>query len=413
MDVVNPWCAGLDVHKKVIAACCIRRDAAGERVLERRTFGTMTEDILSLSQWLQAREVSVVAMESTGVYWKPIWNILEGDFQLMLVNPQHIKQVPGRKTDVKDAEWIATLLEHGLLRASFVPPAPQRAVRELTRTRTTFIRQRAEMVNRVQKVLEDANIKLASVATDVLGVSGRAMIEQMIVGETDPKVLADLAAGRLRKKTEALEQALLGHVQAHHRLILHEMMQQIDSMDRSIAVLDHEIEARCAPFTEAVEQLDTITGVGPATAQMILSEVGTDLSAFPSAEHLCAWAGVAPGNHESGGKRLSGRIRKGNQSLKTGLVQAAHTAARSKDTYLSALYRRLAARRGKKRAVMAVAHAILKIVYHMLKRGTSYLELGGDFFDKLNPRRTANRLIQRLEEMGYSVTKPQELGAAV
>jgi len=408
MDVINPRCAGLDVHKQTVVACRVARTPTGERGSEVRTFGTMTGDILALGEWLQAGDVTQVAMESTGVYWKPIWNLLESGFALMLVNPQHIKQVPGRKTDVKDAEWIATLLEHGLLRASFVPPAPQRALREMTRMRSTFIRQRAELVNRVQKVLEDANVKLASVATDVMGVSGRAMIDALVSGGTDPQMLADLAAGRLRSKQEELEKALLGRVQAHHRVILGQLLSLVDSLDRSIAALGTEIEASCAPFTEAVGRLDTITGVGPSTAQMLLAEIGPNLSAFPSSGHLCAWAGVAPGNNESGGKRLSGRTRKGNQSLRTGLVQAAHAASRSRDTYLSALYRRIAARRGKKRAILAVAHAILKIVYHMLTRKTDYQELGGDYYDKLAPKRTASRLIKRLEEMGYAVTQTMQ-----
>ena len=408
MDVIYPRCAGLDVHKQTVVACRVVRAVSGKRVSEVRTFGTMTGDILALAEWLEMAEVTHVAMESTGVYWKPIWNILESSFQLMLVNPQHFKQVPGRKTDVKDAQWLAELLEVGLLRPSFIPPKPQRALREMTRMRNTFIRQRAEMVNRVQKVLEDANIKLASVASDVLGVSGRAMIDKMISGETDPKVLADLAVRRLRNKQEELEKALLGRVEAHHRIILEQLIGLIDSMDKSIAALDKEIEERCAPFAAAVEKLDTITGVGPSTAQLILSEVGADMSPFPTDGRLCAWAGVAPGNNESAGKRLSGRTRKGNQSLRAGLVQAAHAAARSKDTYLAALYRRIAARRGKKRAIIAVAHAILKIVYHMLKDGTDYIELGHDYFDKLNPKRTANRLIKRLEEMGYSIAKNPE-----
>lgn len=404
MDVIFPTCAGLDVHKQTVVACRIVHQASGERSSQTRTFGTMTADLLALSDWLSQADCRQVAMESTGVYWKPIWNILEPSFELMLVNPQHIKQVPGRKTDVKDAEWIATLLEHGLLRASFVPPAPQRALREITRMRQTFIRQRAEMVNRLQKVLEDANIKLASVATDVMGVSGRAMMEALVAGETDAEVLADLAVRRLRNKRADLEKALLGRVAPHHRLLLQQLLALIDSLDQSIAVFNQQIEADCAPFQETVARLDTITGVGPATAQLILSEIGTDLSMFASAGHLCAWAGVAPGNRESGGKRLSGRTRKGNVSLRTGLVQAAHAAAHSHGTYLSALYHRIAARRGKKRAVIAVAHALLKIIYHMLTRKTAYEELGSDYFDKLHPRRTANRLIKRLEGMGYCVT---------
>ena len=408
MEIISTHCAGLDVHKRSIVACRVARTLDGKRTQQTRTFGTMTTDILDLIQWLIEAEVTQVAMESTGVYWKPIWNLMEGSFTLMLVNPQHIKQVPGRKTDVKDAEWIATLLEHGLLRPSFVPPAPQRALREMTRTRTTLIRQRAELVNRVQKVLEDANIKLASVASDVLGVSGRAMIAAMIAGESDPTVLADLAVRRLRNKQADLEKALLGRVASHHRIILQQFLDVVDSLDKSIRALDQEIETCCAPFTEAVARLNTISGVGSSTAQMILSEIGTDLSHFPSAGHLCAWAGVAPGNNESAGKRLSGRTRKGNPSLRTGLVQAAHAAARTKDTYLSALFKRIAARRGKKRAIIAVAHALLKIIYHMLKDQTPYRDLGSDYFDKLNPKRSEGRLIKRLEAMGFTVTKNQQ-----
>jgi len=405
MEVINPRCAGLDVHKKSISACCISRSATGARIFERRTFGTMTTDILMLGEWLHSLDIPIVALESTGVYWKPIWNLLESDFDLMLVNPQHIKQVPGRKTDVKDAEWIATLLEHGLLRASFVPPAPHRAFRELTRTRSTLIRQRSELVNRVQKVLEDANIKLASVATDVMGVSGRAMIEAMVVGETDPKVLASLAVRGLRNKQEELEQALLGRVADHHRIIIKQFLSLIDALDSSIAELEKHIGEASSSFRDVVDRLDAIPGVGPVTAQMILSEIGTDMDAFPSDRHLCAWSGLAPGNNESAGKQLPGRPRKGNRSLRTGLIQAAHAAARSKGTYLSALYRRIAARRGNKKATVAVAHAILKAVYHMIVRQTAYHELGEDYYDKLSPRRTAPRLIRRLREMGYTVTK--------
>jgi transposase len=404
MDVHFANCAGLDVHKQTVVACRIARHVNGKRIMETRTFGTMTADILLIGEWLGLAGVTHVAMESTGVYWKPIWNLLEANFTLWLVNPQHIKQVPGRKTDVKDAEWIATLMEHGLLKPSFVPPAPQRALRELTRMRSTIVRQRSEMLNRVQKVLEDANIKLASVASDAMGVSGRAMIEAMIGGESDPKVLADMALGKLRNKHDELEKALLGSVNRHHKVILQQLLDLVDGMDKSIATLDKEIEDGCAPFVEAVERLDAITGIGVPTAQTVLSEIGTDMSKFPSDNHLCAWAGLAPGNNESAGKRKSGKTRKGNQSLRSALVQAANSASRSKDTYLSALYKRIAARRGKKRAIIAVAHAILKIMYHMLTKGTAYNEMGADYFDKLNLARTANRLIKRLEHLGYNVT---------
>jgi transposase len=415
LRVINPRCAGLDVHKDTVVACRLARDIGGKRVIEIRTFGTTTADILALLEWLEMAEVTHVAMESTGVYWRPIWNLLEGNFELILVNPRDVKQVPGRKTDANDAQWIAELLEHGLLRASFVPPASQRALREMTRMRSTLVHQRAELVNRVQKILETANIKLGSVATDVLGVSGRAMIDAMVSGETDPKVLAAKAVGRLRKKSDALEKALEGKVEEHHRLILEQLLALIDGFDKSIDALDEKIDAACGkieqagiPFSRAVAHLDTIPGVGTDTAKVMVSEMGTDMSRFPTADHACAWTGVAPGNNESAGKRRSGRTRPGNRSLKTALVVAAHSAARTKNTYLSALYRRVAARRGKKRAIVAVAHAILKMAYHMIIRDTDYHELGADYFDKLKPKNTAKRLITRLTSLGYTVSRGPE-----
>lgn len=414
MDILYPQCAGLDVHKKNVTACRVWRDAKGQRVSQTRTFATMTGDILALSDWLQEVGCTHVAMESTGVYWQPIWNLLEPNFELLLINPQHVQMVPGRKTDTKDAEWIAQLLELGLLRASFVPAAPQRALRELTRARATFIRQRAQLENRIQKVLESANIKLGAVASDVLGVSGRAMLEAMAAGESEAGKLADLAVGRLRSKRGELMLALHGRIQPHHRLILRQLLTQVKSLDQSIAVFDDEIGTQCVPFEGAVERLDTITGVGRATAELILSEIGPDMSKFATAGHLCAWAGVAPGNKESGGKRLSGRTRKANRSLRSGLVQAAQAAGRSKNTYLSALYRRIAARRGKKRAIIAVAHAILQAVYYMLTRCEEYRERGADYFDQLRPKMTATRLVKRLQTLGYIVNlsaDPTQLAA--
>lgn len=343
-------------------------------------------------------------MESTGEYWKPVYNLLEGHFELLVVNARHIKNVPGRKTDIKDAQWVAELLQLGLLKASFVPPAGQRGMRELTRHRSTFIRERARLCNRVQKALESANIKLSCVASDVLGVSGRAMLEALVAGETDGAVLAELSKGRLRDKRAALEQALTGRVSEVHRFVLGELLCQIDSLEESIARFDEEIEKVMAPFAEAVELLDTIPGVAQTSAQVILSEVGTDMARFPSARHLAAWAGVAPGNHESGGKRLSGRVRQGNQSLRRVLVQAAHAAARTRGTYLSSLFHRLAGRRGKKRAILAVAHSILVSVYHMLVGKQSYQDLGPDYLDQLKPEATAKRLVNRLEGLGFAVT---------
>jgi transposase len=393
-------------------------DEQGRKVTLKRRFTTMTPDLLALSDWLVAGGVTHVAMESTGEYWRPVYNILEGSFEpasLLVVNAKHIKNVPGRKTDIKDAEWIAELLQHGLLRPSFVPPIEQRDLRDLTRHRTSFVRERATLVNRVQKVLEGANIKLASVATDVMGASGRSMLNAIVAGTVDATILALLAKGRLREKREQLEQALTGRVRPHQRLILSELLCQIDSLDESIARMDQAIEAALRPFDpsgELVQLLDTIPGVATTTAQVILSEVGTDLSRFPTAGHLCAWAGVAPGNNESAGKRLTGKTRHGNKALCSALVQAAHAAARSKSNYFGAQYRRLSGRRGKNRALVAVAHSILVVAYHLIQRREAYKELGADYFDKRKPEATAKRLIGRLVQLGYTVTPPQELCAA-
>jgi transposase len=408
MDIVYTHCAGLDVHKKTVVAAIIVPDEGGELHRETRTFGTMTADLLGLSDWLLGAGVTHVAMESTGEYWKPIYNILENLFEILLVNAQHIKAVPGRKTDVKDAEWIADLLRHGLLTASFVPPVGQRELRELTRYRSTFIRERATLINRVQKLLESANIKLASVASNVMGVSGRAILQALIEGSATPEQMAALAKGRLREKREALSQALAGRVKAHHRFVLTELLAQIENLDESIQRFDEQIEAYCRPFEAAVVLLDTIPGVARDTAEILVSEIGTDMNRFPTAAHLAAWAGVAPGNNESAGKQYSGRTRQGDKPLKVALTQMAHAAARTKHTYLSAQYHRLAGRRGKKRAIMAVAHSILVIAYYMLQRQEPYHDLGGNYFEKRRPEATANRLRRRLEELGYQV----ELSAA-
>jgi len=408
MQIVYERCAGLDVHKKTVVGCV--RVLGGGR--ETRTFGTMTTDLLALSDWLLAHGCTHVAMESSGDYWKPVFNLLEGAFEVLLVNPQHVKAVPGRKTDVKDAEWLAELLQHGLLRASFIPPVAQRELRDLTRYRNTFVRERATLVNRVQKVLEDANIKLASVATDVLGVSGRAMLQALISGQTDPSVLADLAKGRLREKREQLVKALEGRVKPHHRFVLTELLCQIDSLDETIARFDEQIQQVGVPFEEAVLLLDTIPGVARRTAEVIVAEIGTDMSRFPSAEDLSAWAGVAPGNHESAGKRYSGKTRKGNQTLRTALTQAAHAATRT-HTYLAAQYRRLAGRRGKKRAILAVAHSILVMAYHMLTRKEPYREAGADYFDQRKPETTVKYLQKRLEALGYQVLLQRQVSGAL
>jgi transposase len=399
MQVMYERCAGLDVHKKTVVACVVT--PAGQ---ETRTFSTMTVDLLGLSDWLLACGCTHVAMESTGDYWKPVFNMLEGTFEVLLVNAQHVKAVPGRKTDVKDAAWLAELLQHGLLRASFIPPVAQRERRDLTRYRSTFIRERTTLVNRVQKLLEDANIKLAAVASDIMGVSGRAMLAALLAGHADPHALADLAKGRLRSKRDRLAKALDGRVKPHHRFVLTELLCQIDSLDETIARFDTQIHAISTPFEAAISLLDTIPGVARPTAEMIVAEIGADMSRFPSADHLASWAGVAPGNHESAGKRTSGKTRPGNRFLRTVLVQAAHAAARTRSTYLSAQYRRLATRRGKKRAIMAVAHPMLIMAYYMIQRQAPYREAGADFFDQLQPEDTARRLVKRLEHLGYCVT---------
>lgn len=404
MDVIQTHCAGLDVHKKVVAAAVIVVRAGGEVHRESRTFGTMTADLLLLSDWLQGQGVTHVAMESTGEYWKPIFNILEENFEVLLVNARHISKVPGRKTDISDAEWIADLLRHGLLTASFIPPVGQRGLRELTRFRSSFVRERATLINRVQKVLESANIKLASVATNVVGVSGRAMLEAIIAGNASPEQMAELSRGRMKEKREQLSRALEGRVKAHHRFVLTELLIQIDSLDETILRFAHEIEEYCRPFEAAVILLDTIPGVARQTAEVIVSEIGIDMSRFPSEKHLAAWAGMAPGNNESAGKQFSGRTRQGNKPLSVALVQAANAAAHTKNTYLAAQYHRLAGRRGKKRAVVAVAHSILTIAYYMIKRQEPYRELGGDYFDRRQSQTATRRMVRRLEQLGYQVS---------
>lgn len=402
MQVVYRHCAGLDVHKKTVVACAITPKSSGGWHKEIRTFSTMTKDLLNLSDWLTSQGCTHVAMESTGEYWRPVFNILEGNFEVMLVNARHIKAVPGRKTDIKDSQWIAELLQHGLLRPSFIPPVEQRDLRDLTRHRSNFIRERVNLVNRVQKVLEGANIKLASVASDVMGVSGRAMLAAIVEGNASPEIMADLAKGTMRKKHDLLIQALEGRVRPHQRFILAQLLCQIDSIDETIECFDQQIEEYCRPFEQAVDLVDTIPGIARRTAEIIVSEIGTDMSRFPSAEHLAAWAGLAPGNNQSGGKNLNSSTRKGNRVLRSILVQAAHALARTK-TYLAAQYRRIGGRRGKKRAAVAVAHSILTIAYHLISRQEPYKDLGADYFDKQRPESVKKRLIKRLEKLGYQV----------
>jgi transposase len=404
MDVIYSRCCGLDIHKKTVVACLISGAPGQPPQKEVRRFRTMTAELLLLADWLQAAGCTHVAMESTGVYWRPVYNLLEGLFTLLVVNAQHIKAVPGRKTDVKDAEWIADLLRHGLLRGSFIPSKPQRQLRELTRHRTTLVQDRARVINRLQAVLEDANIKLAAVVTDIRGVSARAMLEALIAGQRDVDALAELARGRLRTKRDQLAEALQGYFTSHHSFLVTEYLSQIDyfddAIDRVSALIAQHLEAE----QEAVALLDTIPGVSQRTAEILLAEIGTDMTRFPSAKHLASWAGMCPGNYESGGKRLNGKTRKGSRWLRQVLVEAAHVAAKTKGTYLAAQYRRIAARRGKKRALIALGHTILIIVYYVLARKQPYQDLGTAYFDQLEQHRVQQRLVHRLERMGFQVS---------
>lgn len=405
MQVVHPRCCGVDVHKKTVVACLMVQDADGSVTKETKTFGTMTQDLLALSDWLLAAGCTHVAMESTGSYWKPVWNILEGKFELLLVNAQHIKAVRGRKTDVQDCEWIAELLRHGLLRGSFVPDRQQRELRELTRYRTSLIEERSAEVNRVQKTLEGANIKVASVVTDVMGKSGREILGALVAGTMDAQAMADLARGKLRQKLPQLMEALRGQMGDHQRFMLTQQLGHIDDLDETIALLDAEIEERLRPFAELITRLDTIPGVGKRIAQVIIAEVGTDLSRFPTAGHLASWAGMCPGNNESAGKRHSGRTRKGNSALRVALIEAAKAAGHTRNTYLSAQYHRLAARRGRNKAAVAVGHTILVIVYHLITDEESfYRDLGVHYFDERDRQRVQRRLVHRLEALGYTVS---------
>ncbi|MDJ8809503.1 IS110 family transposase [Salmonella enterica] len=404
MQVVYPHCCGLDVHKKTVTACAITPKGK-----EIRTFSTMTDDLIQMADWIKSHRCTHVAMESTGVYWKPIFNLLElEELHIMVVNAQHIKAVPGRKTDVKDAEWIADLLRHGLLQGSFIPKREQRELRELVRYRRSLIDERSREVSRIQKVLEGANIKLSSVATDILGVSGRAMIEAMIEGVEDSRKLAELAKARLKNKKGDLERALRGLIGPHQKLMLETQLKHIDFLDEQIANLDEEVKERMLPFEEDLERLDTIPGVGRRTAEQLLAEIGTNVEEqFPSAAHLCSWAGMAPGNNESAGKRKSGRTRKGNKKLRATLVEAARSAARTKNTYLSAQYQRIASRRGANRAAVAVGHTILTIAYHLLTRKENYIELGADFYDQRRRDIVIKQAIKRLESLGIKVNIEQ------
>ena len=403
MQVLYPCCCGLDIHKKFVVACVMTTTADGQVQKESRTFSTMTHDLLALLDWLHAAGCTHVAMESTGSYWRPVYNLLEGQFTLLVGNAYHMKTVPGRKTDVKDAEWIADLLRHGLIRGSFIPSPAQRQLRDLTRYRTHLVEERARLTNRLQTVLEDANVKLASVVTDIRGVSARAILAALIAGETDPSVLAELARGRMRSKREVLAQAVVGRFTPHHAFLITEQLSQLDYLEEAVERVSAEIAQRLQAEQEALALLDTIPGVGQRAAEIIVAEIGTDMARFPSAKHLTSWAGMCPGNKESGGKRLSGKTRKGNPWLRQVLIEVAHAASKTKDTYLSAQYRRLASRRGKQRALVALGHSILVMVYHIVSRRRPYRELGPLYFDILDRQRVQQRLVQRLERLGYAV----------
>jgi len=406
MEIRFPRCAGIDVHKRTAVACRIVLTDDGEWLRETRTYGTTTEDLLRLSDWLAAGDCTHVGLESTGEFWKPIFNILEGSFAVWLLNAQRVRAIPGRKTDVKDAEWIAELLRHGLVEPSFIPPRHQRELRELTRQRTNFVRGRATLVNRVQKVLESTNLKITSVISNVAGTSGRAILAALLGGEEDVAVLADLAKGKLRKKRDQLRQALSGRLAPHHRFLLIELLAQIDGLDETIVRFDAEIARLCTVNAEedVIALLDTIPGIGRAMAELLVAEIGVDMGKFPTADHLAAWAGVAPGSNESAGRQRSGRTRKGNAWLKTALVQAAHGAARMRGTALAAQYRRVAARRGARRAIMAVAHRLLIIAYHVIARREPYRELGPDYLEGRRPAAVVDRLVQQLRQLGVEVT---------
>ncbi|GCF09686.1 IS110 family transposase [Dictyobacter arantiisoli] len=453
ISVVFERCCGLDIHKKMIVACLLLRGANGHLKKETRTFSTMTTGLLELLDWLKGARCTHVAMESTGVFWKPIYNVLEGEMEVLLVNAQHIKAVPGRKTDVKDAEWIASLLQHGLLTASFIPPRPQRELRELTRTRKTLIEERARIVNRIQKVLEDANIKLSSVVTDITGKTARQILHAMLQGEQDLETLAGMARGKLRSKQLQLAQAVQGTLRAHHRFVLSQHLAHLDFLSQQIEAFDQQIaeqlglgngpedpdpspsskqaakealqDAQSEEIVEeeegqtrrlgehrqdlrrAIERLDAITGISLRTAEVVVAEIGIQMDRFPTQEQLASWVGLCPGNKVSAGKRLSGKTTKGNRWLRTALIEAAQGAASSKGTFLGAYYRRLCQRMGRKKAIVAVAHRILLTIYHVLKEDEPFRELGEQYASEKERETTKRRALRRLEQLGYQVQLQQ------
>ena len=406
MDILYLRVAGLDLHKKTVFATVRCVDERRHVAEETRTFGTMTRDLLAMADWLAAHQVTHVAMEATGVLWKPVWNLFDGRFELLLVNPRELKQVPGRKSDVKDSQWIARLLQHGLLRNSFVPPREQRELRDLTRHRAQLEGERTRIANRIHKLLEDANIKLGSVASDILGVSAREMLEQLVAGHEDPAELAEPARGRMRKKTEQLKLALEGGFRDHHRFMLGQLLAHLTHLDQQIAVFSARIAAKTAAFVDEVleEKLDVVPGVNSTTIENVVAEIGTDMDQFPTAGQIASWGGICPGNEESAGKRKRTKTTKGNRWLRRALSEAAWAATHTRNSYFSAQYHRLAGRRGKKRALIAVAHTMLIVIYEIIKHRTDYKDLGADYFAKLDPQRHKRYLVKRLEQLGYEVT---------
>jgi transposase len=403
MEVLHAHCAGLDVHKESVVAC-VRHMADSKVATVVKTFKTTTQELMALSDWLSAEGATHIAMEATGVYWKPVWHILsDGESELILANAAHVKNVPGRKTDVNDASWLADLMAHGLIRPSFVPDEPTQQMRDLLRTRKQMMRERSSHVQRIQKTLEDANIKLDSVVTDILGLSGRRIIEALIAGQTMPQALASLAHRRIHASADELEAALRGRVTKHHRFLLKLHLDHIDALDAALARIDGEVSANVEPFRTAIEMLSTIPGISTLSAEVIVAEIGIDMSRFETASHLISWAGLCPKNDESAGKRRSNRMKKGAPWLKTTLIQCAWAASRKKNSYLQAQYLRIRSRRGAKKAIGAVAASMLTAAYHMLKDGTLYQDLGANHFDNRAKEKHVLRLVNRLQNLGFDV----------